>query len=47
MELEGKWDIYDLALRRLEEAEREYLDPEMSRMIHRIKARATGGGVEE
>jgi hypothetical protein len=42
-ELDGKWDIYDIALERLVAAEQEYLDPEMSRLISRAKTRATGG----
>ena len=40
MKLSGKWDSFDKALERLIDAEKEYLDPEMGRMIARIKARA-------
>jgi len=45
-ELDGKWDIYDTAFEKLQIAEREFLDPEMGRLIARIRAKARGEQID-
>lgn len=42
LRLTGRWEAFDAAIERLEKARAEYLDPEMGRMLGRLKSRAEG-----
>lgn len=40
MRVSGQWDVFDKSMTKLREAERQYLDPEMGRLIAQIESKS-------